>query len=230
MHRRGEISFAGVHAINLDEYVGPEPGAPSEFCRRSWRSTSSAGSTFPRKIGISPTAPRPIRFKRRSDIEKLYWEIGPVDAQVLGIGSNGHIGFNEPGTPFDSTTQVVELAEATRHRQRGARSAPPKRSPSSRSPWASATSWPPGRSSCSRRAPPKPKRSAARSRRRPTPEVPASVLANASQGHRLRSTGGRPSFSDGRLADPTEPQAIWTRPRCQKPLTARRLFLCLGYA
>ena len=38
----------------------------------------------------------------------------PIDIQLLGIGSNGHIGFNEPGTPFESKTQIVELKEQTR--------------------------------------------------------------------------------------------------------------------
>ena len=39
---------------------------------------------------------------------------GPIRVQLLGIGTNGHIGFNEPGTPFTSRTRVVELSEATR--------------------------------------------------------------------------------------------------------------------
>ncbi len=38
----------------------------------------------------------------------------PVDLQILGIGENGHIGFNEPGTPFNSPTNIVELTESTR--------------------------------------------------------------------------------------------------------------------
>ncbi|KYD19558.1 Glucosamine-6-phosphate deaminase [Geobacillus stearothermophilus] len=40
--------------------------------------------------------------------------MGGIDLQLLGIGRNGHIGFNEPGTPFSSPTHVVELAESTR--------------------------------------------------------------------------------------------------------------------
>jgi glucosamine-6-phosphate deaminase len=39
---------------------------------------------------------------------------GGIDLQILGIGSNGHIGFNEPGTPFSSKTQIVDLAPSTR--------------------------------------------------------------------------------------------------------------------
>ena len=54
------------------------------------------------------------------DIEKSCAEYNellannPRDIQLLGIGSNGHIGFNEPGTPFDSVTHIIELKESTR--------------------------------------------------------------------------------------------------------------------
>jgi len=113
MHRRGQISFAGVRAINLDEYVGLSREHPESFA-------AFMEEHLFRWVDIAPedrhipngAAPDPVQEAER--YEKLYWEIGPVDAQVLGIGSNGHIGFNEPGTPFDSVTHVVELAEATR--------------------------------------------------------------------------------------------------------------------
>lgn len=113
MHRRGALSFAGVRAINLDEYVGLSREHPQSFAAFMdehlfrWVDFSPEDRHIP-----NGAAPDPAQEAER--FEKLYWEIGPVDAQVLGIGSNGHIGFNEPGTPFDSTTQVVELAEATR--------------------------------------------------------------------------------------------------------------------
>ena len=47
------------------------------------------------------------------DYNKLLAE-NPIDIQLLGIGSNGHIGFNEPGTSFDSVTHMIELKESTR--------------------------------------------------------------------------------------------------------------------
>lgn len=46
--------------------------------------------------------------------EKLIEDIGGVDLQILGIGQNGHIGFNEPGTSFDSRTHIINLEEDTR--------------------------------------------------------------------------------------------------------------------
>lgn len=48
------------------------------------------------------------------DYEAMIRKAGQVDLQVLGLGLNGHIGFNEPGTSFDSRTHVVDLDESTR--------------------------------------------------------------------------------------------------------------------
>jgi glucosamine-6-phosphate deaminase len=46
--------------------------------------------------------------------EELIDQLGGIDLQLLGIGQNGHIGFNEPGTPFESITHLVKLADSTR--------------------------------------------------------------------------------------------------------------------
>src|SRR5690625_8053659 len=48
------------------------------------------------------------------NFEQMITEQGPIDLQILGLGLNGHIGFNEPGTPFNKRTHVVELDELTR--------------------------------------------------------------------------------------------------------------------
>ena len=51
--------------------------------------------------------------KECRDYEELIRKAGNVDLQILGIGTNGHIGFNEPGTSFSSRTQIVDLAQST---------------------------------------------------------------------------------------------------------------------
>ncbi len=51
---------------------------------------------------------------RANAYEALIKQVGPIDLQILGIGRNGHIGFSEPGTPFDSTTMVAKLTDNTR--------------------------------------------------------------------------------------------------------------------
>lgn len=62
-----------------------------------------------------------IYHRNKSNLEKAAAEYdalinaaGNIDIQLLGIGVNGHIGFNEPGTPFDLGTNIVELAQSTR--------------------------------------------------------------------------------------------------------------------
>ena len=70
----------------------------------------------------SPENPRGIRrenihipsFENWTEYETLIQKHGPIELQLLGIGRNGHIGFAEPGTPFDSTTMIVDLSEVSR--------------------------------------------------------------------------------------------------------------------
>lgn len=112
-YQTGEISFRNVRTFNLDEYVGLPADHPQSY--RSFMRTHlfdhvdvDAENTYiPDGMASDPEAEA-----RRYD--RLLTEYGPIDAQVLGIGTNGHIGFNEPGTPFESRTHVIELAQATR--------------------------------------------------------------------------------------------------------------------
>lgn len=109
--RRKQISFAKVKTVNLDEYVGlPSSHEQSYayFMRRHLFDNVD--------IELANTA---IPNGNSADIEgecarySALIKSLPRDVQVLGLGSNGHIGFNEPCTPFDSTTHVVELAQST---------------------------------------------------------------------------------------------------------------------
>jgi glucosamine-6-phosphate deaminase len=103
---RGRGAFARVRLVALDEYVGLRPGTPRRTpptsCARSrLRSASQRGMSWcPRGAG-------PELARRVADL-------GGVDLQLLGIGRNGHLAFNEPGSPLDSRTRVVELTESTR--------------------------------------------------------------------------------------------------------------------
>lgn len=113
MHRSGNLSFKGVRSFNLDEYVGLAPDHPQSYATYMrerlfrWVDIDAGDWHIPNGAAADPEA----EAKR---YDALYWELGPVDAQVLGIGVNGHIGFNEPGTPFDQGTHVVTLARSTR--------------------------------------------------------------------------------------------------------------------
>ena len=99
MHRAGELSFAGVRSFNLDEYVGLAPDHPQSYAAYMREHLFNWVDIAERDWHIPDGAdPDPAAEAARYD--RLYWELGPVDAQILGIGTNGHIGFNEPGTPF----------------------------------------------------------------------------------------------------------------------------------
>lgn len=109
--KRGKISFKNVKAVNLDEYIGlPKTHVQSyAFFMKS---------VFFDHIDIDPSNTSiPDGMAENLDAEcARYTRLlkgMKRDMQLLGLGSNGHIGFNEPGTPFDSTTYVVNLTSAT---------------------------------------------------------------------------------------------------------------------
>ena len=105
------ISFADVRAVNLDEYVGLSPFHSQSYayfmCRNLFDHIDiNLDNT------VIPNGCAEDVEEECSDYSDLL-EVMPRDVQVLGLGSNGHIGFNEPNTPFDSATHMVELAEST---------------------------------------------------------------------------------------------------------------------
>jgi len=105
--------FRDVTTFNLDEYVGiPREHDGTYF-------TYMKHNLFDH-VDIDPSrAHIPNGNARDLDMECRHYEqeiedIGGIDLMFLGLGRNGHIGFNEPGTPFRSRTRVVELSESTR--------------------------------------------------------------------------------------------------------------------
>jgi glucosamine-6-phosphate deaminase len=112
-HRAGDVSFAGVEAFLLDEYVG----LPAEHPQR-YRSV--IGEVFEQHVDFAPGAVRgpdgnatdlPPACAR---YEVAIAAAGGVDLQLLGIGTDGHIGFNEPGSSLSSRTRVKTLTSQTR--------------------------------------------------------------------------------------------------------------------
>ena len=103
--------FDDVTALLLDEYVGLGPDDPRSY-RATIRSELTDGLGIPPARVLGPdTALEPASACAAYEATV---RAGGVDLQLLGIGRNGHIGFNEPGTPFDSPTHVVELSPTTR--------------------------------------------------------------------------------------------------------------------
>lgn len=107
------FDFSHVTTFNLDEYVGLSPIDEASF--HSYMDQHFFDKT---NIDLARThIPRGLPTSLTEEVEKyqnLLLEKGPLDLQLLGVGSNGHIGFNEPPALFGSDTRIVELSEETR--------------------------------------------------------------------------------------------------------------------
>jgi glucosamine-6-phosphate deaminase len=111
-HRQRRLSFAGVRAFLLDEYVGLPAEAPQSY-RAFIRYHLANRVDLPTSNIFSPSGDTADTAEEAARYESLIAD-SPPDIQLLGIGRNGHLAFNEPGSDLDSTTRVVELAPATR--------------------------------------------------------------------------------------------------------------------
>jgi len=109
----GEVSFSSVKTFNLDEYLGVAPENRDSFHSYMRRSFFMQLQKKPAEVHIlDGSAPDPELECR--EFERRIKESGGIDLQILGLGRNGHIGFNEPGSPFGSRTRVIDLSESTR--------------------------------------------------------------------------------------------------------------------
>ncbi len=106
-HKANGTSYKDVVTYNLDEYVGIDRNDPQSYY------TFMNDHLF-KHIDIDPDNTHVPYGDTAEDAKKYDDEVKGVDIQLLGIGRNGHIGFNEPGTPFDERTHIVELTESTR--------------------------------------------------------------------------------------------------------------------
>lgn len=110
LNAAGEMSFKDVKTFNLDEYVGLD-GTHDQ----SYRYFMNHNLFEHIDIDINNTrVPDGINTAIAAEYDKEIEAAGGIDLQLLGIGVDGHIGFNEPGTPWDSVTHVVELEQNTR--------------------------------------------------------------------------------------------------------------------
>jgi glucosamine-6-phosphate deaminase len=112
-HTEEGLSFAGVRAFLLDEYVGLPADHPESYRSVIRRELTSHLDIADRDVhGPDGAHADPLMAAR--DYEEQLRAAGPVAVQVLGIGANGHIGFNEPGSSLSSVTRVKTLTEQTR--------------------------------------------------------------------------------------------------------------------
>lgn len=104
-----DVDFTEMTSVNLDEYVGL--GGEDEQSYRYFMNKHLFDKK-PFKETFVPNGKAEDLDAASAEYEKII-DAHPVDIQILGIGQNGHIGFNEPGTPLDSLTHVAELTEST---------------------------------------------------------------------------------------------------------------------
>lgn len=112
MVRAGELSFADVKTVNLDEYIGLKPEHDQSY--RYFMNTQlfdhvdidKSRTHVPNGVAADPTA-EGMRY------DALIQSLGGTDLQLLGLGHNGHIAFNEPADEFPVGTHAVDLTEST---------------------------------------------------------------------------------------------------------------------
>ena len=112
-HREQGLSLAGLDAVLLDEYVGLPREHPQSYARTIRTELVDHVDLDPARVhGPDGAAADVLAEARRYD--EVVRDLGPVDLQLLGIGANGHLGFNEPGSSLASRTRVKTLAAGTR--------------------------------------------------------------------------------------------------------------------
>ena len=105
--------FRDVTTFNLDEYAGVAPDHPASYCTYMRQHLFDHVDIDPSNTHIPHGTARDLEEECRR-YEREIRDAGGIDITFLGLGRNGHIGFNEPGSPFDARTRVVELTESTR--------------------------------------------------------------------------------------------------------------------
>jgi glucosamine-6-phosphate deaminase len=107
------IAMNGLHFCHLDEYLGLGSDHPESMAAILRQQLIQPLGITPDRIHYMPgTAEDPEQACR--EYEALIAQLGGLDLQILGIGQNGHIAFNEPGTPFDQHAHVTTLSPSTR--------------------------------------------------------------------------------------------------------------------
>lgn len=112
-YRRGEMDFSGVHTVNLDEYLGLAPEDSQSYSHFMKTNLFDFVNIKKENIlllnGLAENVEKECRH-----YENTIEEWGGIDLQLIGIGHNGHIGFNEPSKEFIVETHLIKLAQDTR--------------------------------------------------------------------------------------------------------------------
>lgn len=109
---KGDIDFSGVTTVNLDEYRGISRDNPQSYWYFMHQNFFNHVNLRPDHIHL-PDGMNPDAEKACRDYNAVIRDVGGIDLQLLGLGLDGHIGFNEPGAAFELETHCVNLTEST---------------------------------------------------------------------------------------------------------------------
>lgn len=112
MYKEEGLDFSKVITFNLDEYLGLTPDHPQSYHYFMWENFFKHINIKPENVHI-PTGNLEYALEFCEWYEKRIKEVGGIDLQVMGIGRDGHIGFNEPGSSLGSRTRIKTLAPET---------------------------------------------------------------------------------------------------------------------
>lgn len=111
-YEKGDLDFSQVQSINLDEYRGLSPENDQSY-RYFMNKHLFDSINIDKKNTFVPDGMEPDKEKACRDYDEIIRSHGGIDMQILGLGHNGHIGFNEPGSAFGKETHCVRLTEST---------------------------------------------------------------------------------------------------------------------
>ena len=111
-YNKGDIDFSEVTTVNLDEYRGLPKEHPESYWSFMHKNLFDKVNIDPAKINL-PDGTNPDAEDACAKYNQIIHAVGGIDLQLLGIGHDGHIGFNEPGEAFELETHCVDLTAET---------------------------------------------------------------------------------------------------------------------
>lgn len=112
MYENGDLDFSSVTTVNLDEYKGLD-GTNDQSYRYFMNKHLFSRINLPLNHTFVPDGTEPDSAKACADYNEIIHKAGTVDLQLLGLGHDGHIGFNEPADYFPNETHCVDLTDVT---------------------------------------------------------------------------------------------------------------------
>lgn len=110
--QKGDLDFSEVTSVNLDEYKGLSPENDQSY-RYFMNHNLFDHINIRKDHTFVPSGLEPDAEKACDDYNKIIHDLGGIDLQLLGLGNNGHIGFNEPSSSFEKKTHCVDLTQST---------------------------------------------------------------------------------------------------------------------